>query len=232
MATNPDPLISQDMRAARAHAYESAREEVQALVPPGVRRVLDLGCSSGALGAALKARDGAEVVGVELNQEYADKAAGRLDRVIVADLDELASRDDLEATLGRFDCLIAADVLEHLRDPWTVLARFVTLVDPGGAVIVSLPNVRFWETFWMLGRHGTFPRARQGLFDETHLRWFTLYDAIGLLDQAGVQYDAVHREIRLGRHYHEGRDKRRWLLEHSPLRSFFTYQHVVRGRRR
>lgn len=220
------------MRAARAHAYESARVEVQALVPAGVRRVLDVGCSSGALGAALKARDGAEVIGIELDEGYAEKAAARLDRVIVADVEELASRDDIEATLGRFDCLIAADVLEHLRDPWTALARLAALVDPGGAVIVSVPNVRFWETFWMLGRHGTFPRAGQGLFDKTHLRWFTLYDAIGLLDQAGVQYDAVHREMRLGRHYHEGRHRLHWALEHSPLRSFFTYQHVVRGRRR
>ena len=219
-------------RAALEGAYENARVDVQAMVPAGVRRVLDLGCSSGALGAALAARDGAKVVGVELDPELASRAAERLERVVVADLDELAAREDLAADLGSFDCLIAADVLEHLRDPWTVLARLTSLVEPGGAVVMSLPNVRYWETFWMLGRHGTFPKAGVGLFDRTHLRWFTLYDAIGLLDQAGVDYEAVSREMRVGRHYREGRRRIHWLLEHSPVRAFFTYQHVVRGRRR
>ena len=232
MATSPDQPSTQAERDARAHAYENPREEVQALVPTGVRRILDLGCSSGALGAALKAREGAEVVGVEYDPVYAERAATRLDRVVVGDLEELAARDDLEADLGRFDCLIAADVLEHLRDPWTVLARFASLVGPGDPVLVSLPNIRFWETFWAIGRHGVFPRADQGIFDATHLRWFTLSDAIGLLDRSGVEYETVYRQMRWGRHFHTERDRRVRVLERTPLRPFFTYQHVLRGRRR
>jgi SAM-dependent methyltransferase len=224
MATSPD---ADALRAARAHAYENARPEVQQLVPPGRRRILDLGCSSGALGAALKAR-----VGVEYDAAYAQRAAERLDRVVAADLEELATHQDLAAELGRFDCLIAADVLEHLRDPWAVLARFVTLLKPGDPVIVSLPNVRFWEALWMIGRHGTFPRASQGLFDATHLRWFALSDAIGLLEQAGVRHDETYRQMRLGRHYHATRDRRVRALERTPLRPFFTYQYVLRGQRR
>src|SRR3954471_3442215 len=46
-------------------AYTGARPEVQALVPRSARRVLDLGCASGALGAGLKARQDVVVVGVE-----------------------------------------------------------------------------------------------------------------------------------------------------------------------
>ena len=60
-------------------AYEGERPEVQELVPAGARRILDLGCAAGALGAALKRRGGAEVVGVELDPAY---AAG------LADLDD------------------------------------------------------------------------------------------------------------------------------------------------
>jgi hypothetical protein len=46
-------------RAARVGTYENPRPEVQALVPRDAQRVLDLGCASGALGAALKAARGA-----------------------------------------------------------------------------------------------------------------------------------------------------------------------------
>lgn len=233
MPTRPDRSPgAQAFPNAFTDAYENAREEVQALVPADARRILDIGCSSGALGAALKARQGAEVVGVEFDPELAAKAAQRLDRVVVADLDVFAARDDLEAELGRFDCLIAADVLEHLRDPWQVLARLVGLLDGGAPVIVSLPNVRYWETFWMLGRHGTFPRSPMGLFDRTHLRWFTLYDAIGLLDQAGVEHEVVDRRMRFGRHHNPKRDRRIEFLKKTPLKSFFTYQMVLRGHRR
>jgi SAM-dependent methyltransferase len=213
-------------REARRHAYENPRPEVAALVPPGVRRVLDLGCSSGALGGSLKARGGrgggaVEVVGVERDEAYARDAAARLDRVVVADVEELARRDGLEADLGRFDCLIAADVLEHLVDPWAVLGAFSALLEPGSRAVVSLPNVRHWETFWQLGRHGRWPRRSEGVFDRGHLRWFTLADAWDLLDGAGLEVEEVRRMPSRG------------IAGRVPgLRTLLTAQHVVAGRRR
>src|SRR3954470_10762596 len=86
-------------------AYTGARPEVQALVPASARRVLDLGCAAGALGAGLKARQGAEVVGVEIHRAHAREAERRLDRVVVGDVEELlaSGRDEL----GRFDCVVA-----------------------------------------------------------------------------------------------------------------------------
>src|SRR5919112_2291688 len=102
------------LRAVRAHAYENPRPDVQELVPQSARRILDLGCASGALGAALKDRQDAEVVGIEYEAAYAEDARRRLDRVITADLAELANDPSVAADLGTFDCVIAADVLEHL----------------------------------------------------------------------------------------------------------------------
>lgn len=218
-------------RQARAQAYESARPEVLAHVPPAVRRVLDLGCSSGAIGAAVKARTGAEVVGVEIEEAYAADAESRLDRVVCADLAELAARDDLEADLGRFDLLIAADVLEHLPDPWSVLRRFAALLEPGCRAIVSLPNVRFWETFWQVGIRGTWPRRAVGIFDAGHLRWFARRDAHALLQQAGlaVEVEAPHlRIVPRGSRV----DRLAGPLARVPaLRPFLTFQHVIAARR-
>jgi methionine biosynthesis protein MetW len=217
-------------RAERAHAYENPRPEVAALVPAGATRVLDLGCASGALGAALKQRQDCEVVGVELDPGYAADAARRLDRVVRGDLDVLAASDEALADLGRYDCVVAADVLEHLRDPWLVLGRLVPLLEPGGACVVSLPNVRHWETFWQLGVRGTWPRRSTGIFDATHLRWFTLRDAWVLLADAGLDVEAVRRVGRVRPDAAPDSRAARALLR-TPLRTFVTFQHVLRGRR-
>src|SRR4051812_27273030 len=98
-------------RAARAAAYERARPEILDRIPLGARRVLDLGCATGATGAALKARQDAHVTGIEIEPVYAREARANLDAVIVGDVAEPP------AGLGTFDALIAADILEHLVDP-------------------------------------------------------------------------------------------------------------------
>ena len=200
-------------RAARAAAYERARPEILEHVPLGARRVLDLGCATGATGAALKDRQPAHVTGIEIEPEYAAEAERVLDRVIVADV---ARPPELD---GPFDALIAADILEHLVDPWSVLRAYARLLAPGATAVVSLPNVAHWSTFWHLLR-GTWPRKPEGIFDATHLRWFTLRDARALLTQAGLRPHTVVR--------------RRWLLTRgsrldrfAPPLTPFTFQYVI-----
>ena len=218
--------MPQDRRSARADAYENPREDLQRHVPAGARRVLDLGCASGALGAALKAR-GATVVGVERDPVYAAAARERLDDVVEADLETFDP-----ATLGTFDVLIAGDVLEHLSDPWSVLRRFAAIVQPGGTVVVSLPNVRHWETLFAIAVQGRFPRRNEGVFDATHLRWFTLHDAWSLVDQAGLRVEAVERRIRYRRVGGAKATPAARLLARLPgPRAFLTFQHVIRARR-
>jgi methionine biosynthesis protein MetW len=176
---------------AKALAYETPRPEIARHVPASARRVLDLGCAAGGLATLLKRRGPVEVVGVERDATYAAAAAARCDRVVHADLDELDP-----AELGRFDCLVAADVLEHLVDPWTVLRTYAQILEPHGTAVVSLPNVAHWSTYAALAR-GTWPRNPEGIHDATHLRWFTLRDARDLLTQAGLQPGTVERRPRL-----------------------------------
>jgi methionine biosynthesis protein MetW len=213
-----------EIRDERRGGYETTRPDVQALVPRSARRVLDLGCSSGALGAAIKQRQGAEVVGIELDPLYARDAEARLDRVICADVAEGLA---LGSELGTFDCVIAADVLEHLVDPWDALRRAVALLDGGGSVVVSLPNVRSLETFLNLAVRGRWPRRPWGLFDATHLRWFTLADARELLEQAGLDVVEVRPNL-----WYRGR----WALRAASalarvpfLAPFLHGQYVLRG---
>jgi 2-polyprenyl-3-methyl-5-hydroxy-6-metoxy-1,4-benzoquinol methylase len=221
--------MDESQRASRRHSYENPRPPVQALVPGDARRILDIGCASGALGAALKARQGAEVVGIEIEEQYARDARDRLDRVVVADAEELAGRQDLAADLGRFDCLIAADVLEHLVDPWTTLRAYAGLLEDGGTAVVSVPNVRYWETLWQLGARGTWPRRAEGIFDRTHLRWFTLDDARALCAQAGLDVQRVTPLMRL-RPRRRQWDRAAQAARRVPgLRWLLAFQYVIRA---
>ena len=220
----PTSHAGESRREARRDAYESPRPDVQALVPAGARRILDLGCASGELGAALKRRQDAVVVGIEIDPDYARDAARRLDRVICADLETALAEGE---EIGRFDCVIAADVLEHLVDPWGVLRRAVALLEPGGIAVVSLPNVRYVLTFWRLIRGGRWPREPAGPFDATHLRWFTPLDARELLEQAGLTVE--HAEPKY--FFHGPVLALVKLLGRTRLAEFLAGQYVLQGRR-
>jgi methionine biosynthesis protein MetW len=210
---------------ARALAYETPRREIAARVPAGARRVLDVGCAAGGLATLLDAS--VEVVGVELDGRYAEAAARRLARVVHADAEELARREDLATELGRFDCLVCADVLEHLVDPWSALRAYARLLEPHGTAVVSLPNVGHWSTYAHLAR-GTWPRLPEGVHDATHLRWFTLRDARELLEQAGLAVAAVERRPRLLWRGTRLDDLLGPAVVRIPvLRTLATYQHII-----
>jgi SAM-dependent methyltransferase len=211
----------------RALAYETPRAEIAARVPATARRVLDLGCATGGLATLL---DGVEVVGVELDAGYAATAERHCARVVRSDVEELARRDDLEAELGRFDCLVAADILEHLVDPWSTLSAYARLLEPGGTAVVSLPNVAHWSTYVALVR-GSWPRRPEGIHDATHLRWFTLRDARELIEQAGLAVAAVDRRPRLIWRGSRLDDLLGPVATRIPgVRTLVTFQHILEAR--
>jgi SAM-dependent methyltransferase len=87
--------------------------------------------------------------------------------VIEADLDfEFPSLPD------RFFAVICGDVLEHLRAPEELLSRLTEVLEPGGVLIASLPNSGHWYFRWTILR-GKFPADDRGLFDRTHLHFYT-----------------------------------------------------------
>jgi len=153
------------------------------------RRVLELGCSTGAFGAELKSRyPGASVVGIEAGRETAAIAAGRLDRVLCTRIEQL---DPASAGFvpGEFDTLVAADVLEHLVNPWEVLVRLKPYLSAGAQVIASIPNVRNAILMAALAVNGRWQYRERGLLDITHLRFFTLEEVKRMLAETGYRYE-------------------------------------------
>ncbi|MEQ3540657.1 methyltransferase domain-containing protein [Pseudonocardia tropica] len=209
------------LRDRRLNGYEGARPDVQQLVPPTASHVLELGCSSGRLGEALKLRQSVSVVGVEMDETYAADAVGRIDHVVNASAEEFVA--DPPPTARDFDCLIAADVLEHLVDPWTVLRSTVGLLAPGATVVISVPNILYWPQFRRLLFGHRFPRDDAGIFDRTHLRWFTKKDAEELAQSAGLRVERI-----VPSYWARGpRLLLRRTLAKTPVRSFMAAQYLV-----
>ena len=167
----------------RARYFGDSKPAFLRLIDPRGLRVLDLGCGGGHNGALLKRAGAREVVGVERDPRAAAEARRRLDRVVEADLASLRPEQLGDAP---FDAVLASDVLEHLTDAELVLARAVLCLRPGGAVVVSLPNVANVATFAnLLLQH--WPRRDSGVFDRTHVRWFGKRDMVKLLEGAGLR---------------------------------------------
>jgi len=151
------------------------------------RRVLDVGCAGGYLSELLASR-GYRVTGVDspgARHAHFPEAVELLE----ADLD-LGLPRALSLTPDRFDFVICADVLEHLRQPAGMLRDLRGLLATGGRLIASLPNSGHAYFRWnvMLGR---FPAHARGLFDRTHLHYYTWRGWVDLFGSAGFRIETV-----------------------------------------
>lgn len=168
--------------------YHFARPELVALVPEEAKRVLDVGCAAGMMGAALKERGAVEVIGVEINPAVAREAANRLDRVIVGDVEAVT----LPYPEGYFDAIVLGDVLEHLRDPWALLKRLRPYLTENGRLIASIPNIAHISVLRDLIR-GRWRYKDAGILDRTHLRFFTLESIQEMFTGAGYRISSLSR---------------------------------------
>lgn len=166
--------------------YMFSRPEVVKMVPSTITRVMEIGCGMGATALDLKEKYGAEVVGIEINSKVGEIAEHNLDKVIVGDIEQI---DVSEQNLGRFDCIICADVLEHLRDPWSLLSKLEKLLSKQGVVIISVPNASNIEVLYEL-MQGNFIYKDSGILDRTHLRFFTR-NTLSTLVQEGMTLEEI-----------------------------------------
>ena len=177
---DPEP----GLRAASTHG------QVLSLVGER-KRVLELGCATGSMSRLLRER-GCAVVAVERDAEAAAEAAAHCERMLVGDLDDPALFDSLDG--DRFDVVVAADVLEHLREPQETLRRLRPLLAPGGYLVASVPNVAHGSVRLAL-LDGRFPYAATGLLDRDHLRFFTRESLEELLAAGGFLIDHLDRRL-------------------------------------
>lgn len=174
------PIIGSGNESKPDEYFALTRADMVERLDRPLGRVLDLGCGAGGANAPLRDRGADRVVGVELMPEPAAQAAQVYERVEVGDaIDALGRLDE------QFDVILCYDVLEHLVDPYSVLAKLRELAAPGGRIHVSVPNARQFTLMVDLIFRGTFGYTETGHRDNTHLRWFTSEDMQRALEDAG-----------------------------------------------
>lgn len=228
----PDQRSATEYSGETLASYTCRRTDLLNLIPLGVQHVLDIGCSDGNLGTAIKSREQSDVqiTGVEIDTHLANIARGSIDHIFNENIEKL-DFSSLEP-FAPFDCIVLGDVLEHLTAPDLLLARVSPLLKADGTIVSSIPNIRHVSALWALLFMGTFPRRPRGIFDSTHLRWFTIGDARRLFANAGFHIEDEIFNLRLWDHGGGFANRLLTRLPHSitrltPFREFLTYQYSL-----
>lgn len=162
---------------------DSAPDEVIKMVG-SKKLVLELGCGPGSIARHLKANNCA-VTGVELDEAAISVARQHCENVLKLDLNDLDWHEKLPE-INRFDTIVAADVLEHLVNPWETLAKVGQLMNPEGCLVVSLPHAGHASVIACFLSSDVAYHS-WGLLDKTHIRFFGLKNIQELLEGAGFK---------------------------------------------
>ena len=207
----------------------SAAAVLARMVEPG-QRVLELGTGPGTVTRILHDK-GCKVTGVEMDPDTLATCAPFCERTLLANLEDPLWWEPLGNE--KFDVVICADVLEHLRDPRPLLEELPSFLNEGGCALMSLPNAsHFTIVASLLG--GRFPYQKNGLLDNTHLKFYGREDLDALLRECGflwqrwhtVQVDPAQAELK--QYWNNLEESDREFLK-ARCADGMVYQHVVRA---
>ena len=202
--------------------YSLVREDVVSIVPKHTKRILECGCGEGYTGAELKKQIGAEITGIEIFADAAKKAKELLDRVIIGDLDTM----HFDFPDGYFDCILFPDVLEHTKNPESVLLKLEKYLAKDGIIIASIPNIQYMPALLkIIG--GKFEYEESGVLDKTHLRFFTLHTIEKMFSDCGFWIETIYKNKGQSLKF-----KLFNILTFGLLKQFSIYQYIVIARKK
>lgn len=197
-------------------------------ISPNSSTILEVGCSEGKLGAYIQQRYKAKVYGIELFPEAAVQAKQKLTDVIIGDIEKI----DLPYPEQFFDHIIFGDVLEHLKNPWAVLEKLKPYLKKDGTILACIPHIGHISSLIELIA-GNWNYTKNGILDQTHLRFFTRSTILELFNSAGYDIKEID-SITSTNQYCE-----QWISHLIPLRKLLlmgdepfttdirTYQFIV-----
>jgi len=180
------------MNTQKCHKYEyevdplsdSAASHVVRMVGQK-KRVLEVGCGPGSITKILARQGECRVTGLEHDLEAIAKVTPYCEAIMQADLNGVEWTGLLDGA-EQFDVVVAADVLEHLYDPWRTLREMGSFIRLDGYLVISLPHVGHAAVVSCL-MNGDFEYRDWGLLDRTHIRFFGLKNIEDLFAQAGLK---------------------------------------------
>jgi 2-polyprenyl-3-methyl-5-hydroxy-6-metoxy-1,4-benzoquinol methylase len=172
--------------------FSSERQEILSFVPARRTRVLEVGCGEGRFVGALTGVQ--ESWGIEPSSA-AIVAKDLLTRVLQCGFDE----GEAHLPHRYFDLVICNDVIEHLPDYSSFLSRITKYIAPGGMMIGSIPNVRFYKNMLEYLLEKDWAYVDFGVLDRTHLAFFTPKSFRRALQEHGfkvVRLKGINADIR------------------------------------
>jgi SAM-dependent methyltransferase len=155
-------------------------------------RVLDIGCGAGDNAVLIRSRHSdCEIFGITHSAAEAERAQIHMKKCWVIDIEGEFPADLLSQS---FDVQIFSHVLEHLRNPATVVARFSRLLRKGGQVLIAVPNILSLRMRLQFLR-GDFQYQPSGPLDDTHLHFYTYLTADHCLLSEASDLKLTHKVV-------------------------------------
>jgi 2-polyprenyl-3-methyl-5-hydroxy-6-metoxy-1,4-benzoquinol methylase len=166
----------------------------------GAKRILDVGCGDGFLSAEFR-KMGMYVIGVDASPGAVEAAKARCDEAYVADLGHAR----LPVPDACADLIWAGEIIEHIFDTETFVEDLLRVLQPGGRLILSTPNLASWinRVSLLLGQQPFFTelgvrKSNWGSFlrkpgePAGHIRNFTPSGLRHLLVSCGWTFESLH----------------------------------------
>jgi Methyltransferase domain len=183
LASVPTDLTGTKMSQTPIHEHHNP--DLLRFIPPNTGKIVEIGCSSGALAREYKLLfPSCEYIGIEIDDSYADRAKRYCDQCLTLDIE--STSNDFWLDHANTGCWIFGDTLEHLKDPWKILHSIRANMSKEACIVACIPNVQHWSMQARLSM-GDFRYQASGLLDKTHLRWFTRQTMIEMFDQTGFE---------------------------------------------
>lgn len=186
---NIDGYVYEDGDLNDSHTYLlPALHSALAQIKSSEKRLFDLGCGNGSIGAAVSQK-GWDVTGVDVSSdgiEYANRVHPQLK------LETGSAYDDLAGKYGTFPVLVSLEVIEHLYDPRTYAKAVYDLLEPGGIAIISTPYHGYWKNL-VLSLTGKMDKHFHALWDHGHIKFWSIPTLTTLLIEAGFETPRFER---------------------------------------
>lgn len=208
-------------------SYTGLRTDIIKYISGYDNSILDVGCANGTNGMYLLDNNIAKIVyGIEFDKEMATDAEKIYTKVHTGDLNSKDFRFEILNQDIKFDYILFGDILEHLIDPYIVLEELKELLKENGKIIISLPNIAHIETFIQLFVKGTWPLNPRGIFDKTHLRWFTKKDVYSLVYACELNLDIYEPKLR-ARDFIGSKFNWKYNIIKKINKDWVTFQHII-----
>lgn len=187
--------------------FEGVRTEIVAFLPGTYRKVLEIGCGNGNFRNNITMP--CEYWGIEPATIPAEKSAQRMDKVLTGTFDIVFDQLPKEF----FDLIICNDVIEHMPDHDLFLQKVKTCIAPGGCIVGSIPNVRFYKNLREVLFQRDWRYQDDGILDRTHLRFFTQKSLLRTFAENGYHVEAFSGiNDFIPAHFNSLGNIRRWLM--------------------